>query len=666
MHINDLGKFRYSITGIANDVFPSLIPMAQVSPTLTMATTYAQLVHAHLARLQSETTSTQGPQIARNHMTALRGFLRSLGKTETSPIGDEMTGEHAASVKRYLAQMDIGERSKCDRRSLLNSWRMTFDLMGAAPEVCVRGRERRRADIPSPTPTPFELGLKVALRQTGLAPKQAARLAGVSTSAVGRWTRGALPNLRSTTTLDKLEAVLQLPAGRLSELLRETLDKSAPLHRSDYRERLKARCEDVYLLKVSGLSDRFLTDWNNLLKHKTAIRTTNKKRYAGGRWSMTSSATSKSAIPGISTLNDRHFATASIYWGHVSAYLGFLQRPVEKDGWGATKDAVQSLAWLVIPEALDAYLTFQTERSGGLRHKGHVVFCNSVAALTHPEHGYLLQSPELLEQLPEDTVAGRSWAELCGMARRTVAEWKSACSDVSRDPVQPIQLLLDKANPMEPMFDAMRRLRDIGNAAPTGSLEEAVARRDELLLGLLLSNPLRRKNLIELTVRPDNSGTVYLSNTNEWRIRLQRATFKNGKKGTQESRAYDVKVALWLNELLTDYVRHFRPLLAVAARNDNLFLSRGGTPMNDMTHRVLVLTRTLIPGSGGFGPHAIRHLVASDWLRRNPGDFLTVAELLNDTLEVVLSTYAHLKQDDALTRHSNQLNQMLPDYLRKK
>ena len=34
MYINDLENFRYSITGIKNDVFPSLFPMAQVSPTL--------------------------------------------------------------------------------------------------------------------------------------------------------------------------------------------------------------------------------------------------------------------------------------------------------------------------------------------------------------------------------------------------------------------------------------------------------------------------------------------------------------------------------------------------------------------------------------------------------------------------------------------------------
>ena len=84
-----------------------------------------------------------------------------------------------------------------------------------------------------------------------------------------------------------------------------------------------------------------------------------------------------------------------------------------------------------------------------------------------------------------------------------------------------------------------------------------------------------------------------------------------------------------------------------------------------MSHGVLDLTRTHIPGCGGFGPHAFRHLVATDWLRRNPNDFLTVAELLNDSLPVVMKTYAHLKQETALARHSDQLQALLPAYLRR-
>ncbi|MBQ5942252.1 hypothetical protein J8847_19725, partial [Massilia sp. AB1] len=72
---------------------------------------------------------------------------------------------------------------------------------------------------------------------------------------------------------------------------------------------------------------------------------------------------------------------------------------------------------------------------------------------------------------------------------------------------------------------------------------------------------------------------------------------------------------------------------------------------------ILRLTRRYIPGSPGFGPHAVRHLVATTWLRKNPGDFLTVAELLNDSLKTVLENYAHLRRDDSFARYEAQIAQ---------
>lgn len=664
MKINDLGNFRYSITGLKNGASPPFSSANLVSLTVNMSATYTQLIQAHLKRLQLESTSSFSEQIAKNHITALRGMLKSLGKSESSPIGDEMASGFPEAVRTCLASLAIGERSKSDRRSMLNAWRMTFDLLGAAPALTVRGRERRSASSLSPSPTAFERGLKAALRKSGLPPKRAAQLAGVSSSALGRWSRGALPNIRSSQTLGKLESVLKLPVGHLEALLLETLGKQAPIHHNAYRDRLKARCGDAYYLKPTELRAPFFAEWQGLLMHKSAIRSFDKQRHAGGRWSSADAANPSSAIKNITTLDGKYYATADVSWTHTSGYLGFLQRAVDAGGLGIEHGAAQTLAWLVVPEAIDAYLEFLTERSGGLRHTGHSVFCGFVASLTHPVHGYLQQSPELISKLPDQWVGARSWTALCALAHSTARDWKSVCNDVSRDPTRPIQFLLDQPNPLEPVLFAMQRLRELGNQYPAKSIDEARARRDELLLGLLLSNPLRRKNLIDLTVRPDNSGNVYKTATGEWRIRLLRADFKNGKRGARRSQLYDVAIAPWLQNLVTDYVEHFRPVLARESSLDRFFLSRRGTAFHDMTHRVLILTRQLIPGSGGFGPHAFRHLVATDWLRRNPNDFLTVAELLNDTLQVVMSTYAHLKQDDALNRHSKQLNDLLPSYLK--
>jgi integrase len=63
----------------------------------------------------------------------------------------------------------------------------------------------------------------------------------------------------------------------------------------------------------------------------------------------------------------------------------------------------------------------------------------------------------------------------------------------------------------------------------------------------------------------------------------------------------------------------------------------------------------IFPGSPGFGAHAIRHLVATDWLRNNPGDFLTVAKVLNDRIETVIENYAHLSRDDSFIRYEEFL-----------
>lgn len=664
MQIKHLGNFRYSITGLTNDVSTLLSP-ATVSLHVTMATTYAQLIEKHVARLQSDTTSLLSLQVERNHMTALRGWLHFVGKSETSTVGVEMADDFAATIKRYISTLDISDRSKSDRRSLLNAWRLTYDMLATAPDRPIRGRERARAELVPTSPSAFEVGLKAALRKAGLTPKAAARRAGVSMSAIGRWTRGALPNERSQHTMSRLEDVLELPKGHLSALLRQTIGDELPTVRNEYRELHKKRCAAPYRQNPNLLSPTFLMEWQDLLRHKSTTRSKDKKRSGTGRWSATGSANSQGAISGISTLDGLHYASASVLWGHVSSMMGFLQLSHGKGGWELPPEVAQTLAWLAVPEAVEAYMEFSTERAGRLRHTGHAVFCSAIAALTHPVHGFITQNTQLPHQLPAQYAENRSWQDMCAETHSYVTEWKSTCTDVSRSPEQAVRHILEHTNPLEPIFSAMSRLHNIALLAKSHSTQEAIARRDELLLGLLISNPLRMKNIIGLSYLPDNSGNVYQTAKGEWRIRLRHSDFKNGKRTTgNRTPPYDVKVAEWLHPLLTDYVKDFRAVLRRNSDADNLFLAANGRPLNGMTHRVLYLTRTFIPGSGGFGPHGFRHIVATDWLRRNPNDFLTVAQLLNDTLEVVIRTYAHLKRDDALTRHSTQLSAFLPAHLR--
>ena len=68
-----------------------------------------------------------------------------------------------------------------------------------------------------------------------------------------------------------------------------------------------------------------------------------------------------------------------------------------------------------------------------------------------------------------------------------------------------------------------------------------------------------------------------------------------------------------------------------------------------MLHR----TRQFIPGCPGFGPHAVRHIVATDYIKNNPNGFQIAADVLHDKLQTVLTHYAHLKAADG-HRHYQQ------------
>ncbi|MNR67133.1 hypothetical protein D3C85_1909720 [compost metagenome] len=53
--------------------------------------------------------------------------------------------------------------------------------------------------------------------------------------------------------------------------------------------------------------------------------------------------------------------------------------------------------------------------------------------------------------------------------------------------------------------------------------------------------------------------------------------------------------------------------------------------------------------------HAVRHIVATDFLNRNPGHYTVVAALLHDKLETVLKHYAHRKSESAFNLHEEHM-----------
>ena len=662
--INHLHGFRYSVTERGNVLSARSFSLPSLATLkVTVSSTYGQLIERHLARLQKNTKPEAYNQVSKNHLTALRAFMRHHHRSETTSIGSELAEEFDAAVKTHLAVSELSERTRADRRSILNAWRLTFVEQGLTSDGLSRIKARRL--VTEAGQTPFEATLKSAIKRANTTAKAAARKAGISTSALQRWTSGAIPNVRTVDTLHRLDAVLGLETGALAKALAQTtqtaITKAAdpnPQGATSYRERLRQHIREPYQVKEHELTPQFVQEWRRFFDYKTAIHPASLLRSTSGRWALTDAKVSAVKPSQLVSRGNAVSASASVAWVRVAGFLGFLRLPTERGGYGVDADKAQALAWLADAPAINAYMQFMADRSGGVCHTSHSVFAGLLISLTNPKTGYLTQCPALFERLPADVLNGRTPVEMCHQACEIARAWKSQSSGKSRNPLDAIRSLVELDEPLAPVIQAMGTLRRIGNAAASGSKTELLARRDELILGLLVACPLRAKNLQTLTYHPNNTGSIYRTSAGQWRVRIALSNLKNG--GSKRALGiYDVPLAGWLNSRLDDYVATVRPHLVQGTDPGYLLLTDEGNRLSNFTSLVHRLTRSYIPGCMGFGPHAFRHIVATDWLKKHPNDFLTVSELLGDTVDTVIREYAHLKQDVAFARYETYVSGLL-------
>jgi integrase len=274
--------------------------------------------------------------------------------------------------------------------------------------------------------------------------------------------------------------------------------------------------------------------------------------------------------------------------------------------------------------------------------------------VTNADTGYLTQQPSFASRIPEHYLR-RSWADTCREAHQLYRRWAREAKEQSRKPNEPIQGLLNLSEPLAPLFRAVEALDELAAKAAPGSIQESVCKRNALLLSMLLANPLRARNCILMTWNENGAGSLYQREDGQWRLRFGARDFKNERHASQSD--YDAPLPRSLNHRIEEYLCEYRPrLLKSNPHGAWVFPGKTGKKWQDLNKQIARLTRKLIPETPGFAPHAIRHLVATDWLRKHPGDYLTAAALLHDQLRTVLENYSHLRQDDSFNRYEEHLN----------
>jgi integrase len=80
--------------------------------------------------------------------------------------------------------------------------------------------------------------------------------------------------------------------------------------------------------------------------------------------------------------------------------------------------------------------------------------------------------------------------------------------------------------------------------------------------------------------------------------------------------------------LLEEYLSIHRPVLVGKSDPGTLFVNSAGRPMNVGQVRILVTKLASVHAGVPVTPHLYRDIVAFEWLRTHPEDYLTVSKLL--------------------------------------
>jgi integrase len=198
-----------------------------------------------------------------------------------------------------------------------------------------------------------------------------------------------------------------------------------------------------------------------------------------------------------------------------------------------------------------------------------------------------------------------------------------------------------------------RQVTEIRNP---GREQLALIARDELLMSWIVLMPWRKRNFCEMKVAPSAEGgnlfkeslpvftVMYVPRWAKEALQLNpHETFWQCYFRDVETKAkHTVRLLLprKLVPMLEKYLQHHRSALLKGADPGTLFINNTGGALSNQSMRHLVGRLTRKHAGRRVTPHLFRSIFAAWWLKRHPGDYLTVAKALwHKSTNLVEGTY---------------------------
>jgi integrase len=658
-------------TKIAFDQHNDLVNLQSADITKPfLLETYKQLSERQKEKLRSRGCQEKTLE---NYDSALAGWLAHKQLTLESPVGAEFGTRFQEELEDHLAHL------KKKRRNIKDVTKTGFSNGTIKNRKTVLTKLRQtwltQTNIPIKRGT-FSQTLSKLIEKSGLSKREFARATDVDQPKLCYWSddRGRPTRISAIIDLRKIEAYCGLPKDTLVDLAGlsitgHTQENEQP--RSSYSLRQRLRTFEKY--KLHNFPHRLEHEYQKLYDLMTPPIEPEGDLLRNNQWYVDPET-------GKCPTSDKTHNSLAGFFGYLTLPVKGKKFPIYKvvkkkrkivgysvvAGKGYSKDRL-TLALLGEVTLVRAYIEFMRLRSGSYNEETLQIISLG-CMLLREETGFVRQLPEYSERLSPQVPADK-WEEWCDDARHGLKKLRKSVTTghyfkPSRRVLEPIDFIIKDQHPMRYLFELTARMEATLPPASTAEKERAVAYRNLLLARLITANPLRIKQFSEMTWRSDNTGNLYQDRDGKWRLRFPKDAFKNRKTLWKNDQAddYDAPVAPSLKPYIEEYLFRQRPLLLGADGCDYLFRPgpRGGT----FKHKTGD-TKPIHPGSlskillkaarkylrcMGFGPHAYRHIIATDYIKNHENGLMVAAAILHDSPATVLKHYGHHQNSDFFGR----------------
>jgi integrase len=632
-----------------------------------------------------------------NYLSGLTLWMELQGRQDSDFVGNDLgENRYREALGRAVTTLDHpaeGEKEHTDatknsRKSQFEALRNCYYFLSLSNDVRLNFNRIVRVACEKKGLNPIEVFVRAGVRPTTAAnwmhPKRF-RNSGKHEDGGTRWQIRGTPLLDHSKVpqrreqIERVEDLLGLPRATLTRLCSSSAGcwrrRKKPRELSPQGKRLQSVCKDRYRLKLTGLEKctpefmeqhrplvaALLVEINAYKEYKTHAfpeQILKLKRHKKGKWRVHEKTNRCPCMEGFTSHCEllcgyalkKHSGTTSLPLNLETE----LRVNPEEPRKHIKPPLTPSIAWFADLKLLIGFMEFQKMRGGGFYSNSALLSLQRARTLAHTEFGYLTQQAD--EFGPKVGKTPEEFRQLCKEMHQfcnTQFETMRPMIKMSRNPKVPIQRILDKQHPLEAVF---LLLDEMNKALPTifgGRQAQLALERDIAMVALLASNPLRVSHFSSMRYKEgDDTANLYRRGDRLF-LRFERESFKNFA-GAARHYDYDYPVARFAEKWLNNYLDKSRNEFGWGEDMDLVFPNCQGNAHGPrrqertITRRLQELTFAFIPQLApyGFGAHAFRHIVATEFIKNDPAGMEVAARVLHDTLRSIREAYSDVKGVD--------------------